>query len=165
MKRLATKKSGPAKQVSTLFLKSVIYLIGLLVLGICIFALPIGLRSDAMGMYQPIIIALYIAAVPFFVALYQALKLLGYIDRSEAFSLKSVAAIETVKYCAIAISVIFASASPYIYWVADIDDAPGTLAVALIILFASIVIATIAAVLQKLFQNAVDIKLENDLTV
>lgn len=153
------------KQVSTLFLKSVILLIGLVVLGICVFALPVGLRSDATGMYQPIVIGLYIAAIPFFIALYQALKLLGYIDRRMAFSEKAVAAIENVKYCAIAISAIFASSAPYVYWVADVDDAPGTLAVVLIVLFASVVIATIAAVLQKLFQNAVDIKMENDLTV
>jgi len=153
------------KRGSTLILRGVVLLIGLFVLGLCIFALPIGLRSDATGYYQPVILGLYVAAVPFFYALYQALILLRLIDKNEAFSSGSVKSFKVIKYCALIISGMFVAGSPYIYYVADKDDAPGVLAMACIIVFASFIIATFCAVLQKLVQAAVDLKAENDLTV
>jgi hypothetical protein len=45
------------------------------------------------------------------------------------------------------------------------DDPAGITALGIFTTFASIVVATAAAVFQKLLQNAVDIKSENDLTV
>jgi hypothetical protein len=153
------------KQVSTLFLRSVVFIIGLIVLAVCVFALPVGISSDETGGYRPILLGLYVAAVPFFAALYQTLKLLQYIDKNEAFSNLSIKALTFIKYCALAITTLFAVGMPYIYHVADKDDAPGVLALALVIAFASFVIATFAAVLQKLVQNAIDIKTENELTV
>jgi len=153
------------KKGSTLFLRGVIVLIGLVVLGICAVGLPIGLRSDATGYYKPIMLGLYVAAIPFFYALYQAMKLLDNIDKNKAFSNSSVSAFKNIKYCALVITALFAAGMPYIYYVADKDDAPGVIAMALVIMFASLVITTFASVLQKLIQNAVAIKSENDLTV
>jgi len=161
-----TRKDTPSvHQVSTLFLRSVILLIGILVLGICIFILPIGIMTDEVGYYRPILIGLYIPAVPFFIALYQALKLLGYIDKNMTFSMISVAALKNIKNCAVVISVLFAMGMPYIYYAADRDDAPGVLAIGLVIAFASLVIAAAAGLFQRLLRNAVEIKSENDLTV
>ena len=48
---------------------------------------------------------------------------------------------------------------------ADIDDAPGLVIVGMIPIFASMVIAVFAAVLQRLLKEAIDIKEENDLIV
>ena len=45
------------------------------------------------------------------------------------------------------------------------DDPAGFIAMCIVTTFISIVIATAAAVSEKLLQNAVSIKLENDLTV
>jgi hypothetical protein len=70
-----------------------------------------------------------------------------------------------IKNCAVMISVMFAAGMPYIFMVADQDDAPGVVLIGLVIVFASFVIATFATLLQKLFRNAIDIKSENDLTV
>lgn len=60
----------------------------------------------------------------------------------------------------------------YIFVLAQNGDAPGVIVIGLVVIFASIVIATAAGVFQKLLQNAVDmskallrIKSENDLTV
>lgn len=159
------KKQLPVKNVSTVFLRGVVILIGLIVLALCIFALPAGIMSDQTGMYKPILASLYVPAIPFFYALYQALRLLDNIDNNQAFSEKSVDAFRRIKYCAGIISGIFALGSPYVYYVADRDDAPGVVAIALVIICASFVIATFSALMQKLVQNAVDIKSENDLTV
>jgi len=153
------------KRGSTFFLRGVIFLIGMGVLALCIFWLPRVIGSFSWGGYDPILIGLYVSAIPFFIALYQALKLLSYIDMNKAFSELSVQALRNIKYCAIIISALFATGMPYIFYIADQDDAPGVVAIGLVIIFASMVIATFAAVLQKLVQNAVDIKSENDLTV
>lgn len=150
---------------STLFLKFIISLIGLGVLALCVFALPAGIISDETGAYRPILIGMYVPAIPFFIALFQTLKLLNYIHKNKVFSELSVNALKNIKYCAIAISALYTAGMPYIFYVADQDDAPGVAAIGFVIIFASMVIATAAAVFQKLLQNAVDIKSENDLTV
>lgn len=54
---------------------------------------------------------------------------------------------------------------PYVFYVADRDDALGLAAIGFVFIGASFVIGTAAAVFQSLMQNAVDIKSENDLTV
>lgn len=150
---------------STIFLRTAVYVIGLVILAICIFALPAGISSDEVGYYRPILAGLYVPAIPFFIALYQSLKLLGYIDKNKAFSELSVAALKNIKYCAVVISGMFAVGMPYIYRAAEQDDAPGVIVLGLGIAFASFVIATFAGVLQRLLQNAISIKSENDLTV
>lgn len=153
------------KKSSTLFLKGVLVLIGLSALAVGVFALPVGIRGDETGLYRPIAIGLYLPMIPFFYALYQAWKLLTNIDMNKAFSDLSVTALKNIKYCAGIITAAFVVGMPYLFHVGDRDDAPGVIAVALVIIFASFVVAVFAAVLQSLMQSAIDIKSENDLTV
>lgn len=149
------------KRVETLFLKIAVILIGIPILALCILWLP----SVADYLPYPAIIGAYAAAIAFFFALYQALKLLSYIDNNKAFSELSVRALKHIKYCAITISIIFAGLIPFLFPIADTDDAPGLVGFPVIFVFASSVIAVFAAVLQKLLKEAIDIKSENDLTV
>jgi Protein of unknown function (DUF3036). len=114
---------------------------------------------------NPLLTGMYMAAIPFFVALYQALRLLSFIDKNEAFSELSVRALKKIKYCAATISILYVAVMPLFYLMAQEDDAPGIVVIGLVITFASIVIAVFAALLQKLLKNAIDIKSENDLTV
>jgi hypothetical protein len=156
-----------SKNGSTIFLKLVIFFIGILVLAVCIFALPLGIRSELDGDfdYGAIMVGLYVPAIPFFIALYQAIKLLTYIDKNIAFSDFSIKALKNIKYCAIIISALFALGMPYVFYVAERDDAPGVVALGLVIIASSVVIVVFAAVLQKLIQSGMEIKSENDLTV
>jgi hypothetical protein len=165
MKTIMNQGSTPIQSGSTVFLKFVVCLIGLVVLALCIFVLPVGISTDKTGEYRNILLGLYIPAIPFFFALYQAILLLNYIEKNKAFTELSIKALKNIKNCAITISILFALGMPYIFYVADKDDAPGVVAIGLIIIFASFVIATASALFQSLFQNAVDIKSENDLTV
>lgn len=155
------------KRGSTLFLQVVILGIGTIVLGLCVIGLPLAIKSEIDGDfdYGMIFAGLYAPAIPFFIALYQALKLLSYIEGNKAFSSVSVKALKIIKYCAIAISVLFVAGMPYIFYIADKDDAPGVAAIGFVIIGASFVIATFAAVLQKLLQSGMALKSENDLTV
>ncbi|WP_445506083.1 DUF2975 domain-containing protein [Niallia sp. 03190] len=159
------------KRGSTLFLKIAVILIGIPILALCIFLVP-EIAKFAAELYPNIasikylvFIDLYAAAIPFYFALYQAFKLLHYIDKNNAFSQISVKALKKIKYCAITISSLFVVGMPLFYLVAERDDAPGIILIGLVIIFASTVIAVFAAVLQMLLKEAIDIKSENDLTV
>ena len=155
----------------TLFLKLAVFLMALPVIALCIFAIPpIAFGSadyypEADFLKYPVLIGLYLSALAFFIALYQALRLLSYIDRNVAFSDLSVRALKNIKVCAITISAIYIVFLPLIYVVAERDDAPGLILIGMAIIFGALVITFFAAVLQKLLKNAIDIKSENDLTV
>jgi hypothetical protein len=152
-------------QGSTNFLRLAILLIGVAAAAIAIFALPAGIKSDNTGFYRPILIGMYFPAIPFFIALYQGWKILGFIDQNKAFSESSIKSLKNIKYSAYTISGLYTVGMPYIFQAGDKDDAPGVVAIGLVIIFAAFVIATFAAVLQKLIQSGMDIKSENDLTV
>lgn len=145
-------------------MKVVIYLIALAVLALCVIIGGVSVSGNG-GIYLPMLIVMLIAAAPFFFALYQSLLLLSYIDSNTAFSDLSVKAIQNIKYSAFTISALYAASMPLIIYVADKDDAPGAVLMGLVFIFAPLVTGVFAAVLQRLLQNAIDIKSENDLTV
>jgi hypothetical protein len=152
------------KRGSTLFLKIIISLLGGFVLTMCV-----GISAEMIGegtaLYHPVFLGMYGTAIPFFIGIYQTFKLLRYIDKNNAFSDLSVKALQNIKYCAALISVLYGAALPLLYAVAQREDAPGVLAIGIVFALAAAAVAVIAAVLQKLLQNAIDIKSENDLTV
>jgi biotin transporter BioY len=159
------------KRGSTIFLKIAVFLIGTPVLALCIFGLPILAKEAAESnseftyVLYGILIVMYVSAIPFFIALYQAFKLLSYIDNNKAFSEISVKALKNIKFCAITISCLYVIGMPFFYIFAELDDAPGVILIGMVFIFAPMVIAVFAAVLQRLLQEAINIKSENDLTV
>jgi hypothetical protein len=157
------KKSG------TTFLKGVLVLMAsIAVTALLWFPQTEGRAAnlDLLSIYSdPFIIYIYVASLPFFATLYQSFRLLGYIEKNKAFSQISVNALRNIKYYALTLSGLIAAAMSYIAITSKEDDPAGAIAMSIVIIFASIVIATAAAVFQKLLQNAVDIKSENDLTV
>lgn len=158
------------KKGSTIFLQVVVVLIGIVALAIMI-RLPLtegrATNLDLFSIYaDPFIIYGYIASIPFFVALYQAFKLLGYIGQNKVFSLNSVRSLRIIKYCAIILSASIVMAGLYIrIFHAEGDDPVGFLAMCIVTTFISVVIATAAALFERILQSAVEIKSENDLTV
>lgn len=157
------------KQGSTLFLKLAIIVIGSPVLVLCIWGLYWLISNPSNPQYAyilyPIIIGIYVSAIPFYIALYNAFRLLTYIDKSKAFSQSSVKALNNIKYCAITISALYTLLIPFVYILADKDDAPGAIIIGMLPIFASMVISVFAAVLQRLLQEAINIKSENDFTI
>ncbi|MEK4627814.1 MAG: DUF2975 domain-containing protein [Solibacillus sp.] len=152
----------------TFFLKVVVFIIGLPIAAILtwltydLITVP---KTKEFTIFIPMVLVLYLAAIPYFNALFQTNKLLTYIDQNNAFSTLSVHALKKIKLCAIIISVLFIIDLPFLFRIAELDDAPGIVLFSLIIVFASMVIAVFAAVLQKLLTSALEIKSENDLTI
>lgn len=158
------------KKSSTIFLQTVVVLVGIAALVILIrFPLTEGRAAnlDLVSIYSdPFIMYGYAISVAFFIALYQAFKLLGYIRQNKVFSLNSVKALRTIKYCAIILGILIVGAALYIIMFhAQDDDPAGFIAICIATTFISTVIATAAAVFERTLQSAVDIKSENDLTV
>ena len=141
--------------------------IGIVALAIMIrFPLTEGRAAnlDLFSIYSdPFILYGYAASIPFFIALYKAFKLLGYIGQNKAFSLNSVRTLSSIKYCAIALSILIVMAGIYIRIFHNKDDDPaGFLAICIVTTFVSLVVATAVAVFEKILQNGMDIKSENE---
>lgn len=159
------------KQSSTLFLRIVIFVLALPIFASCFFVFPVfTLRgSEILPEFAylrfPYLFALYLASLLYFFALYQGFRLLNYIDKNEAFSDLSVNALRNIKISAFSISIVLASFMPIVYYIADLDDAPGLIVIGAAIVFTPIVISVFATLLEKLLKEAIRIKSENDLTV
>ncbi|MEC3966990.1 DUF2975 domain-containing protein [Flagellimonas halotolerans] len=158
-------KSQITDRGSTLLLKFVV--IFLAIAAICLFGflLYVSITSDSVGIFRPILLGICATEIPFLYALYQAHRLLLFIDRNEAFSNASIKALNKIKSSAFTISLMFTGGMPYIYYVGEVDDAPGVILMGLILVAVPFIAAVFAAVLLKLFRNGLNIKSENDLTV
>ena len=154
----------------TMFLKIAVIMLGIPVAALSVLLLPWIARDAAQSSIRMayviygILILMYISVVPFFAALYQGFRLLGYIDSNKAFSELSLKSIQKIRSCA-AISIIYLFAMPLFYIVAEIDDAPGVILVGMIFVFAPLTAAVFAAILKKLLKNAIDLKNDNELTI
>jgi len=113
---------------------------------------------------DPFLAYMYIASIPFFAGLYQALKVLGYVRQNKTFSPATVKALRTIKYCALAI-IGFVAVGVIFMISGDKDDRPAGVFMRILITFPSIVIAAAAGMFEQILQNAVEMKSENDLTV
>ena len=86
------------KRGSTIFLQVAIVLVGIGVLAFLLWEPHVEGRNVNATLFEiyfkdPFLAYAYIGSIPFFVALYQAFKLLGYIRRNEIFSQRFMRAI------------------------------------------------------------------------
>ena len=144
---------------SILFLKAAIFIIGVPIFTLGVLGLIMLIKNPvnpayAHGLY-PIVAGMYVSVIPFFIALYHSFKLLSYIDRNQAFTNLSVKALKVIKTCAMTNSGVYAIILPFVFIVAQLDDAPGLIIVGGIPIFGSILMAVFTGVLQRLLQEAI----------
>ena len=149
------------KRSSTIFLQIVIALVGIGALAVMLWEPHIEGRNVHATLFEiyfkdPFLAYAYIASISFFVALYQAFKLLGYIGRNEVFSERSVRTLRTIKYCAISLVGFIVPAEAYLFIVRPGDDIAGGVFMGILISFISIVVAAAASVFERLLQSAVE---------
>jgi len=141
-----------------LFLKLVICIVAILFLALYGFGLP--LIGSEIGDHYPMYITyttltlMYAAGVPFYFALYHTFKLLGYINKNETFSEVSIKALKNIKYSLKIMSIILIIILPFLYIIAQLDDAPGILAFGILITGVSIVITVFVSLIKRIFENA-----------
>src|SRR3989338_2104972 len=93
------------KKSSTIFLQVVIIALGIGVLAFMLWEPHLEGRNVNATFFEiyfndPFLAYAYIGSIPFFVALYQAIKVLGYVRQNKTFSQVVVNALRTIKYCA-----------------------------------------------------------------
>lgn len=159
---------------STILLKVAVILIGIpvIVLGVLLWGEIGGTAIKAAGegmtlgyIVLSILIGMTLSMFPFYTALIYAYKLITYIDKKLVFSSLAVEALGKIKRCAYIIGFIYVALLPFIYVIAEWDDAPGLIIIGSIPAFTAFVIGIFSSVLQYLLDEAVSIKTENDLTV
>lgn len=159
------------KKGSARFLQIVIVLIGIAALFLLLLEPRLeGANAGATTLYEiyfddPFLALVYAGSIPFFVALYQAIKLIGYAGQGNVSSPRAVRALRNIRYCALAIIGFVAAEEAFIALNHGNDDAAGGIMMGVFIAFGSLVAAAAAAMFEQVLQKAVDMKSENDLTV
>ena len=158
------------KRFSTLFLQVVVGLIGIGALALLLWEPTIEGRNVHATLYQiyfndSFLVLVYLGSIPFFVALYQAFKVLRYIGQNKVFSPEAVKTLRTIKYCALTIIAFVLVEEVIIMLNHGSDDPAGGVFMGILINFGSVVIAAAAAVFERTLQSAVELKSGNDLRV
>jgi hypothetical protein len=160
------------KRSSIVFLQIVIVLVGVAALAFLLWEPQVeGVNKNRTNFeiyfQDPFLALVYVGSIPFFMALYQAIRALGYVGRNQVFSPEVVRALRTIKYCALAIIGFVVVEEIWILLVSGGDEEnPGApIFLGLLIIIPSIVVAVTAGMFERILQNAVDLKSENDLTV
>ncbi|MDA8130128.1 MAG: DUF2975 domain-containing protein [Elusimicrobia bacterium] len=150
-------------KAARIFLQAAVVLLGAGVLALMLWVPPHEGRNVNAALFavyfkDPFLACAYIGSIPFFSALYQAFRVLGYIGRNELFLPRTVRTLRTIRYCALATAGIVAAASAYVRITAGGNDDPaGFVMPGVIAVFASLVAAAAAAVFEDVVRNAMQI--------
>ena len=143
------------KQSSTLFLQIVIMLTGIVALAFMLWEPHLEGRNAHATLYEiyfndPFLAWAYSASIAFFVALYQAFKLLTDVRRDKIFSLRSLKALRIIKYCGLVLIGFVAAGVAYLFIVVrGEDDIAGGVAMGIFVALVSAAIAIAAAVFER----------------
>src|SRR5689334_6129817 len=117
------------KKGSTVFLKFALILIAVVaVIALIRFPQTEGRAThlDLISIYaDPLIIYGYIASIPFFIGLYQAFKLLNFIDANKAFSQGAINTLKNMKLASLSLIGFIILGLCYIRFFAHGDDPAG----------------------------------------
>ncbi|MEV5028013.1 DUF2975 domain-containing protein [Paenibacillus sp. LPE1-1-1.1] len=154
------------KRGSTTFLKVIIFLSGIAVLALCIWLPEIAVRDarvhpDTAYFLIPFLVCAYGFCMAFSVALYQAYKLLTYIEKNNALSELSLKSLKIIKKCAytvIFLILLGIVSLRVLAQVTDSDDAAGPTSLCLMGILATSIIIAIVDALQKPLINVLEIQ-------
>lgn len=157
-------------KTSIRFLQIVIVVIALVTVAILVrFPLTEGraTKLDLISIYtDPFILYGYAASAAFFIGLYKAYRLLGNIGSNQVFSPGSVRLLKSIKYCASILGISIVAAGVFIIlFHPKGEDIAGFIALCILTTAVCAIIATAAAVFERILQNALELKSENDLTI
>ena len=145
-------------RVPTMFLQAVIILMGFGALALMLWEPQIEGRNAHATLFDiyfkdPFLAYAYFSSIPFFVALYQGFKVLGYIGQNQALSQATAKALRTIKVCALAL-IGFVAGGVLFIMLGDSDDRAGGIFIGFLIAFGSAVVATAATMFERILQNA-----------
>lgn len=156
-------------RASSVFLRAVVVAVGLGALAFLLWEPHVEGRNANATTFEiyfrdPFLAFVYVGSIPFFVALYQAFRVLGNAGSPREFSPAAVKSLRTIKRCAFAL-VGFVAVGEIIILSQTGEDRAGGIAMGLFIAFGAIVVATAVSLLERAVQAATELKSEHDLTV
>ncbi|MEN9912878.1 MAG: hypothetical protein RLY66_286 [Candidatus Parcubacteria bacterium] len=151
------------KKSSTIFLQIVTVLIGIGALVLLLWEPQLEGRNINATLFEiyfkdPFLVLVYAGSIPFFIAVYQAFKVLGYVRQDKVFSQMAVKALRTIKYCALTIIGFVLVEEIFIMLNHGNDDAAGGIFMGVLITFGSVVVIAASAMFEQILQNVVDTK-------
>ena len=155
------------KKIPTIFLQIVVVLVGVVAFVFMLWEPHLEGRNVNATVFQiyfndPFLAYAYIASIAFFVALYQAFKILGFVRQNKTFSQATLKAVQTIRHCAMSLVGFVVGAEAYFFIaVRGKDDIAGGVAMGLFMIFTFTVVAAKATMFEQILQNALDAKLSN----
>ncbi|GAX06570.1 hypothetical protein IWT25_01915 [Secundilactobacillus pentosiphilus] len=110
-------------------------------------------------------VGIYLAIIGCLAAAFFAEQLLQIIDHNQAFSTHAVMSLTRVKWALVLVTTGIWLWLPFIYTIAQMDDAPGMMLIGLGIATIPLILTVFIAILARLWDAALRIKNENDLTI
>ncbi len=146
------------KKNTTIFLQILTILIAIGVLAFMFWEPQIEGRNMHAGLFDiyfkdAFLACTYLASIPFFVALYQTFKILGYVRKNMMSSQATVKALRTIKYCAELILIFVLAAEAFLVIARPGDDIAGGVFMGLLVIVISGAIAITATRFGKVLQN------------
>ncbi|MFL8936825.1 DUF2975 domain-containing protein [Rossellomorea oryzaecorticis] len=111
----------------------------------------------------PVLLGLYATEIPFFLALYQAYRLIQSIESGKAFTLEAANTLRMIKICAWVITGIYSAGALFLLLQGALH--PGIAAAGLVIVLASMTISIFSALLHEMLSHALEMNSDNELTI
>lgn len=155
------------KNSSTTLLQIVIVCLGIFVLAFMLWEPHLEGRNINATVFQiyfndPFLAYMYVASIPFFVALYKGLKVLRYAAKDKTFSEESIKALGVIKYCAMSIVGFGIGAEAFIMLNSGSDDKAGGVFIGLLIILISGVAVSAASMFERTLKRGVDMRPQNN---
>ncbi len=158
------------KRGSAIFLKVIIFLVGIAVLTLCIYWIPVLTIRDVKvhpgGDYSlyPLLVCAYGICITFSFALFHVYKLLTFIERNNAFSESSLKSLKVIKKCAFTAIFFIVLMIISLNVISSIsgDDAAGPISLSLICILVTSIVTAIVDVFQKPVINILELNPKNE---
>lgn len=157
------------KKLNCVILQAGILLVVLSILLLCVFWLPATAEYFAKDAPEyaylkwPLLMGIYVTVIPFLLGSFEGLRLLSFIQREEAFEVRTVLALRRIKRYAFSVAGLYIVGGFILMSLVDMNPGIGLMGV--LIILASFMISLFAGVLEELIASALRIKTENELTV
>ncbi|MGG4166494.1 DUF2975 domain-containing protein [Rossellomorea vietnamensis] len=154
------------KRGSTIFLKVITFLVGIAVLTLCIYWMPVltirDVKAHPGGDYSlyPLLVCAYGICITFSFALFHVYKLLTLIERDNALSELSLKSLKVIKKCALTAIFFIVLMIISLKVISSIsgDDSAGPISISLMGILATSIIIAVVDVLQKPLNGFLDEK-------
>lgn len=149
------------KNISILFLKSVLIIIGVVILIALIwFPLTEG-RAQNLDLFKiysdPLILFVYVVSISFFIAIFHAFKILGFVEKNIFFTQNTKNSLRIIKLCAIILAISIFLVAVFILIFHDKNDDPaGFIVLCIFSIVVTIIIASLTAIFENLLQSMIE---------